>query len=167
MGLAYILKFSPLSSWQGAWWHAGKPGAGEAAESSTSRSAWGVGWGGGPGLSIWNLIAHPQWHTSPNKVTPLIVLLPVSLWGSIIFKSTIVNDILPHMAAEIESCFSMVVVAVLLWTPEDKSSEAQALHCGCFWALCLHLILWLFNHRLYWWSITGCLTRKWRLGGCF
>jgi len=24
----------------------------------------------GPGLSIWNLKAHPQWHTSSNKATP-------------------------------------------------------------------------------------------------
>ena len=31
-------RFSPLSSWQGAWWHAGRHGAGELTESSTSAS---------------------------------------------------------------------------------------------------------------------------------
>ena len=31
-------RFSPLSSWQKAWWHTGRHGAGEGTESSTSRS---------------------------------------------------------------------------------------------------------------------------------
>ena len=30
-------RFSPLSPWQEAWWHAGRRGAGEVVESSTSR----------------------------------------------------------------------------------------------------------------------------------
>jgi hypothetical protein len=34
-----VQRFSPLSSWQEAWWHAGRHGAGEVAESSKSGSA--------------------------------------------------------------------------------------------------------------------------------
>jgi hypothetical protein len=33
----WFQRFSPLSAWQEAWWHAGRHGAGEGAESSTSR----------------------------------------------------------------------------------------------------------------------------------
>ena len=93
-------RFSLLSLWQEAWWHAGRCGAG-GAESSTSWA---------PGR---NIVLHctelehrrpqtppPQWHTSSNKTTPtptkpylLIVPFPIDqtfkhmcLWGPCLFK---------------------------------------------------------------------------------
>lgn len=38
-GLAYLQRFSPLSVWLEAWWHAGRHRSGEVTKSSISRSA--------------------------------------------------------------------------------------------------------------------------------
>lgn len=65
-------RFSPLSTWQGAGWHAGRHGTGEVIENSRSQSS--DSKKGGPLDLAWafvNLKAHLQWHTSSNKAIPL------------------------------------------------------------------------------------------------
>ena len=58
----------------------------------------------GPSISIWDLKAWPQWHTSSNKATLtftrqylLIVTLPMSLWEPFSFKPP--NCTGPHRLA--------------------------------------------------------------------
>jgi hypothetical protein len=42
-----------------------------------------------PGLSIWNLKAHPQWHTSSNKATPPNSGSPYEPMGAVFIQTTI------------------------------------------------------------------------------
>lgn len=66
-GAASVQRFSPWSSWQEAWRHAGRHGAGGGAESfNLDPQAAGRESYTGPGLSLWHLKARSLWHTSSN-----------------------------------------------------------------------------------------------------
>ena len=85
-----IQRFSPLSSFQEAWWCAGRHGTGEVAERFVS------GWAGSrkrqwamrPSLSFWNVKAHPKWQLPPtsysfsNKATPPNSAIPYECFYS-------------------------------------------------------------------------------------
>ena len=72
MGLAHSFRglVSPLSAWQEAWQHAGRHGAGEGTESPVSPSICRQQEVKRHSGTDSNLKAQPQWHTSPNEVTP-------------------------------------------------------------------------------------------------
>ena len=81
-GWLQFQRCGPLSR-QEAWWHTGRHGAREGAESSTYRSASNRKTQSATrhGLSFWDLRAHLQWHTSSKKATPPIMPLLMSLRG--------------------------------------------------------------------------------------
>lgn len=71
-GWLTVQTFSPLSSWWEAWWHVGRHGAGEEAETLTSvfscsrRRLWATR----PAVSFWTTL-HPHPHdTCPPITTP-------------------------------------------------------------------------------------------------
>lgn len=92
-------------SWVVAWWHAGKHGTAERAESSTSGAVGSIKrkWAVSTGLSFWNFEGHPQWHTFQqghtysNKVKLPTMPLPMGLWGTFSFRPYIWHPITTGM----------------------------------------------------------------------
>lgn len=75
--------------------------------------------GTGPGLGIWKLKTHPQWHTSSNNITPttkrhlLKVSLPMSLWSQFYLNH---HTISCHIKKKIVLEYNMQNAECLLWS---------------------------------------------------
>jgi hypothetical protein len=91
-------RFSPLSSWQEVWWHTGRHGAREVAESSTPRLADSRKrvrhciWFEQVRLQIPPPVTHflQQSHTYSNKTTPPNNVTPYRPMGAIITQTATV-----------------------------------------------------------------------------
>lgn len=79
-----LIKGFCLSSWQGAWWHAGRCGDGGVDESATSFRQQQIHWDTGQYPEHNRTLSPPLWHTSSNKAIPTpaklqILILPPSM----------------------------------------------------------------------------------------
>jgi hypothetical protein len=160
-----VQTFSPLSSWWKVWQQAGRPGAGEVAESSTSGSTGNMqrvrrwAW-----LEFWNLNAHHQGHISSNKA-----ILPYGSLGANFIQTT--------TKALINSSFKKSITC-LHFTGKTKipNPEMLARRCSAFepscvvssqcpWRALEFYLITLMSWISLWGSRVTLRSRSWE-GGC-
>jgi hypothetical protein len=138
-GSLQFQRFSPLSSWWEAWWHAGRCDSGEVArvlhpdqlaagrETETET---------GPGLSIWDLKAPPPPHSDtlpPARPHLLTVPLPLSLRRPFSFKPQhcfFSHKLLSHTKT-VSSCSTDAVPQTVKSLPPREAATVAQTHGPC------------------------------------
>ena len=124
--LAFSSRFSPLSSWQKAWWHAGWCGTGKD-ESATSGY---IGsrkrqWALRPCLSFWNLKTCTKWLSSFYKVTATPTRSYLQSWHTLWVCGG--HFYLNH---HIRQCFLLID---MIFSMKDTKARKQHLLLSLLW----------------------------------